>query len=82
MVTSNRSDELLLAAIELSSSSPEAMLTLSQIVFVMDEVSTLHREAVLKRLDLWEQLIADDKNETKSKFRSMVEIRTTAWAAR
>jgi hypothetical protein len=79
MNINNPDNRVMLAAMALSVRSQAAHIAFSDVVFSLGELNDHHRKALLDRLNLWEQLVSDDVEETKRMFRVMVEEKMKTW---
>jgi hypothetical protein len=82
MNNNNPDNRVMFAAMALSIGSKAAHIAFSDVAFSLGELNDRHREALLDRLKLWEQLVSDDVEETKRMFRVMVEAKVKTWADR
>lgn len=69
-----------LAAMALSMGSEAATIAFSHVMFSLGEMNERHRQALLERYQVWEQLVDDDGAETKRLFREMVDKELKSWA--
>jgi hypothetical protein len=73
MNSNNPDNRVMFAAMALSVGSEAAHIAFSDVVFALGEINDRQRDTLLDRLNLWEQLVSDDVEETKRMFRVMVE---------
>lgn len=72
-MTATQDDDIIFTALALSKSRPETLRACSEVIYFVGATKDQPRKMMLEKLTIWEQLVSDDFDDVKRRFRRFVE---------